>query len=161
MGATSLRPLRACWRSSFIVRIKFRSRAPPHCVRRRLLRLWNSPRSTEFRHCAITTRIWTKNGGPAITVKRERRSRFFSAGNSRRAWLLRSPASVLATRLHIAGSSQRSGCRRGGSAGAAEVANAAWIELKPLRNQADPLAAQERYPLGLGPSSALDLRVQV
>jgi hypothetical protein len=50
-------------------------------------------------------------------------------------------------------------CR--GRNGAAAVANAAWIEVKPLRNQADLLAAQERYPLGLGEISSILLGKEI
>jgi uncharacterized protein len=37
-----------------------------------------------------------------------------------------------------------------GLPGAEEVARGRWIEVKPLRNQTDLLAAPEKYPLGLG-----------
>lgn len=40
-----------------------------------------------------------------------------------------------------------------GLPGAAEVANAAWIKVKQLQNQAEMIAAQDRYPLGLGKSA--------
>jgi predicted nucleic acid-binding protein len=37
-----------------------------------------------------------------------------------------------------------------GLPGASEVSKAEWIEVKQLRNQADLLAAQQRYALGVG-----------
>ncbi len=48
-----------------------------------------------------------------------------------------------------------------GLPGAAEVANAEWIELKPLRNPADLLVAQERHPLGLGEISTILLAKEI
>jgi predicted nucleic acid-binding protein len=48
-----------------------------------------------------------------------------------------------------------------GLSGAAEVANARWIEVKQLRNQADLLAAQEKYPLGLGEISTILLAKEI
>ena len=42
-----------------------------------------------------------------------------------------------------------------GLPGAEEVARARWIEVKPLRNQTDLLAAQQEYPLGLGEISTI------
>ena len=44
---------------------------------------------------------------------------------------------------------------------AAEVANAAWIDVKPLQNQADLLTAQEAYPLGLGEISTILLADEI
>jgi predicted nucleic acid-binding protein len=48
-----------------------------------------------------------------------------------------------------------------GLPGAAEVANAAWIEGKPLRNQTDLVAAQEEYPFGLGEISSILLAKEI
>jgi predicted nucleic acid-binding protein len=48
-----------------------------------------------------------------------------------------------------------------GLPGAAEVANAAWIDVKSLRNQSDLLAAQEKYPLGLGEISTILLAKEI
>lgn len=48
-----------------------------------------------------------------------------------------------------------------GLPGAAEVANAGWIEVKQLQNHADLLAAQERYPLGLGEISTILLAKEI
>jgi predicted nucleic acid-binding protein len=48
-----------------------------------------------------------------------------------------------------------------GLPGAEEVANAAWIEVKTLRNQAELLAAQETYPLGLGEISTILLAKEI
>lgn len=48
-----------------------------------------------------------------------------------------------------------------GLPGAAEVANATWIELKPLRNQVELLAAEEKYPLGLGEISTILLAKEI
>jgi len=42
-----------------------------------------------------------------------------------------------------------------GLPGASEVANAEWIEVKQLQNQADLLAAQEKYALGAGELSTI------
>jgi uncharacterized protein len=42
-----------------------------------------------------------------------------------------------------------------GLPGAAEVASAAWIEVKPLRNQTDLAAAQDKFPLGVGEISSI------
>ena len=44
---------------------------------------------------------------------------------------------------------------------AAEVANAAWSDVKPLRNQAELLTAQEAYPLGLGEISTILLADEI
>ena len=44
---------------------------------------------------------------------------------------------------------------------AAEVANAAWSDVKPLRNQAELLTAQEAYPLGLGEISTILLAKEI
>ena len=48
-----------------------------------------------------------------------------------------------------------------GLPGAAEVAEADWIEVKRLRNQADLVAAQQKYALGLGELSTILLAKQV
>jgi uncharacterized protein len=48
-----------------------------------------------------------------------------------------------------------------GLPGAAEVANAAWIEVKQLRNQTELLAAQDKYPLGLGEISTILLAKEI
>jgi predicted nucleic acid-binding protein len=48
-----------------------------------------------------------------------------------------------------------------GLPGATEVAGAAWIEVKPLRNQTGLLAAQEKYPLGLGEISSILLAKEI
>ena len=48
-----------------------------------------------------------------------------------------------------------------GLPGAAEVANAAWSDVKPLRNQAELLTAQEAYPLGLGEISTILLADEI
>jgi predicted nucleic acid-binding protein len=48
-----------------------------------------------------------------------------------------------------------------GLPGAEEVANAAWIDVKPLQNQADLLTAQEAYPLGLGEISTILLAKEI
>jgi predicted nucleic acid-binding protein len=42
-----------------------------------------------------------------------------------------------------------------GLPGASEVSKAEWIEVKQLRNQADLLAAQQRYALGVGELSTI------
>jgi len=42
-----------------------------------------------------------------------------------------------------------------GLPGASEVAKAEWIEVKKLQNQADLLAAQQKYALGVGELSAI------
>jgi predicted nucleic acid-binding protein len=42
-----------------------------------------------------------------------------------------------------------------GLAGASEVAEAEWIEVKKLQNQADLLAAQQKYALGAGELSTI------
>jgi predicted nucleic acid-binding protein len=42
-----------------------------------------------------------------------------------------------------------------GLPGAPEVAKAEWVEVKKLQNQADLLAAQEKYPLGVGELSTI------
>ena len=42
-----------------------------------------------------------------------------------------------------------------GLPGASEVAKAEWIEVKPLQNQGDLLAAQQRFPLGAGELSTI------
>ena len=42
-----------------------------------------------------------------------------------------------------------------GLLGASEVAEADWIEVKRLRNQADLVAAQQKYALGLGELSSI------
>jgi predicted nucleic acid-binding protein len=48
-----------------------------------------------------------------------------------------------------------------GLPGAAEVANATWIEVKQLRNQAELFTAQEKYPLGLGEISTVLLAKEI
>ena len=48
-----------------------------------------------------------------------------------------------------------------GLPGATEVASAAWIEVKLLRNRAELLAVQETYPLGLGEISAILLAKEI
>jgi len=42
-----------------------------------------------------------------------------------------------------------------GLPGASEVANAEWIEIKPLQNKAALVAAHEKYALGIGELSAI------
>lgn len=48
-----------------------------------------------------------------------------------------------------------------GLPGAAEVANAPWIEVKHLENQAGLLAAQEKYSLGTGELSTILLGKEI
>jgi uncharacterized protein len=48
-----------------------------------------------------------------------------------------------------------------GLPGAAEVASAAWIEVKPVRNRTDLVTAQEQHPLGLGEISSILLAKEV
>jgi len=48
-----------------------------------------------------------------------------------------------------------------GLPGASAVAQADWIEVKRLRNQADLVAAQQKYALGLGELSTILLAKQV
>ena len=48
-----------------------------------------------------------------------------------------------------------------GLPGASQVAKADWIEVKRLRNQADLVAAQQKYALGLGELSTILLAKQV
>jgi predicted nucleic acid-binding protein len=48
-----------------------------------------------------------------------------------------------------------------GLPGAAEVANAARIEVKQLQNQAEMFAAQDRYPLGVAEVSTILLAKQI
>jgi predicted nucleic acid-binding protein len=48
-----------------------------------------------------------------------------------------------------------------GMPGAAEVANAEWIEIRPLKNQPELLAIQEKWPLGLGELSTILLAKQI
>jgi predicted nucleic acid-binding protein len=42
-----------------------------------------------------------------------------------------------------------------GLPGAGEVANASWIEVKPLENQSELLTAQQKYALGIGELSTI------
>ncbi len=49
----------------------------------------------------------------------------------------------------------------GGLPGASEVAKAEWIEVKQLQNQADLLAAQEKYALGVGELSTILLGKEI
>jgi predicted nucleic acid-binding protein len=48
-----------------------------------------------------------------------------------------------------------------GLPGASEVAKAEWIEVKQLQNQADLLAAQEKYALGVGELSTILLGKEI
>ena len=48
-----------------------------------------------------------------------------------------------------------------GLPGASEVENAEWIEVKKLQNQADLLAAQQKYGLGLGELSTILLAKEI
>jgi hypothetical protein len=48
-----------------------------------------------------------------------------------------------------------------GLPGASEVAKAEWIEVKQLQNQADLMAAQEKYALGVGELSTILLGKEI
>ena len=107
------------------------------------------------RRCDTTTRIWERNFGPLTVSKRDRRSRCISADHSCEARLLRPPQTAL-PRLCISSDVHHEVVVSGaGLPGAAEVAKAEWIEVRKLQNQADLLAAQEKYALGAGELSTI------
>ncbi len=68
----------------------------------------------------------------------------------------------LYSRLYISAEVQHEVVVAGaGLPGASELAKSNWIELKPLQNQADLLAAQQKFALGVGELSTILLGKEI